>query len=70
MFLRVTHVVSVGRALKSKEFIPCFICTYQISQRIEVVTYMVGLPLSLSNLHDVFHVSQLCKYIHDPSHII
>ena len=26
--------------------------------------------LPLSNLHDVFHVSQLRKYIPDPSHII
>nr|KYP67681.1 Transposon Ty3-I Gag-Pol polyprotein [Cajanus cajan] len=24
----------------------------------------------LSNLHDVFHISQLRKYIHDPSHVI
>ncbi|MCI59979.1 hypothetical protein A2U01_0081234, partial [Trifolium medium] len=25
---------------------------------------------SLSNLHDVFHVSQLRKYVADPSHVI
>ncbi|MCI63161.1 retrotransposon gag protein, partial [Trifolium medium] len=27
-------------------------------------------PPSLSNLHDVFHVSQLRKYIANPSHVI
>jgi len=30
----------------------------------------VGLPPHLSNLHDVFHVSQLWKYVSDPSHVI
>ena len=28
------------------------------------------LPPHLSNLHDVFHVSQLWKYVPDPSHVI
>ncbi|MCI65799.1 hypothetical protein A2U01_0087057, partial [Trifolium medium] len=32
--------------------------------------YRIALPPSLSNLHDVFHVSQLRKYIADPSHVI
>ena len=30
----------------------------------------MGLPPHLSNLHDVFHVSQLRKYVSDPSHVI
>jgi len=30
----------------------------------------VALPPSLSNLHSVFHISQLRKYVHDPSHMI
>ena len=30
----------------------------------------MGLPPHLSNLHDVFHVSQLRKYVPDPSHVI
>ena len=30
----------------------------------------IVLPPSLSNLHNVFHVSQLRKYIHDPSHVV
>jgi len=34
------------------------------------VAYQVGLPPHLSNLHDVFHVSQLRKYVSDPSHVI
>jgi len=34
------------------------------------VAYQIALPSSLSILHNVFHVSQLRKYIHDPSHVV
>jgi len=49
---------------------PRFIGPYQILERIGTVAYRVGLPTHLSNLHDVFHVSQLQKYVSDPSHVI
>ncbi|XP_050877367.1 uncharacterized protein LOC127081128 [Lathyrus oleraceus] len=70
VFLRVTSVTGVRRALKSKKLTPRFIGPYQITQRVGVVAYKIALPPSLENLHDVFHVSQLYKYIHDPSHVI
>ncbi|MCI48830.1 hypothetical protein A2U01_0070073, partial [Trifolium medium] len=47
-----------------------FIGPYQILKRIGKVAYRIALPPSLSNLHDVFHVSQLMKYVADPSHVI
>ncbi|XP_017426255.1 uncharacterized protein LOC108334833 [Vigna angularis] len=43
---------------------------YQILRRIGPVAYELSLPPQLSNLHPVFHVSQLQKYIIDPSHIL
>ena len=70
VFLRVTPVTGVGRALKSKKLTSRFIGPYQISERIGTAAYRVGLPPHLSNLHDVFHVSQLRKYVSDPSHVI
>ena len=70
VFLTVTPVTGVGRALKSKKLTPRFIGPYQISKRVRTVAYRVGLPPHLSNLHDVFHVSQLRKYVPDPSHVI
>ena len=70
MFLRVTPMTGVGRALKSKKLTPKFIGPYQISERDGTVAYRIGLPPHLSNLHDVFHVSQLRKYVVDPSHVI
>ena len=70
VFLRVTPVTGVGRVPKSKKLTPRFSGPYQITQRIRAVAYRVALPPSLSNLCDVFHVSQLRKYVHDPSHVI
>jgi len=70
VFLRVTPMTSVGRALKSKKLTLKFVGPYQISERVGTVAYRVGLPPNLSNLHDVFHVSQLRKYVPDPSHEI
>ncbi|XP_058759675.1 uncharacterized protein LOC131632986 [Vicia villosa] len=43
---------------------------YQIPDRVGNVAYRVALPPNLSNLRDVLHVSQLRKYISDPSHVI
>ena len=39
-------------------------------KRVGPVAYQIALPPFLSNLHDVFHVSQLRRYISDPSHVI
>ncbi|XP_073221467.1 uncharacterized protein [Cicer arietinum] len=43
---------------------------YQILKCVGNVAYQIVLPPSLSNLHSVFHVSQLHKYIPDPSYLI
>jgi len=38
--------------------------------KVGAVAYRIALPSSLSNLRDVFHVSQLRKYVYDESHVI
>nr|KYP45839.1 Retrotransposable element Tf2 [Cajanus cajan] len=70
VFLKVTPTSGVGRALKVRKLTPRFVGLYQIIQRVGPVAYRLALPPSLSNLHDVFHVSQLRKYVHDPSHVV
>ena len=70
VFLRVTPWTGVGRALKSRKLTPRFIGPFQILKRVGPMAYQIALPPSLSNLHNVFHVSQLRNYIHDPSHVI
>lgn len=70
VFLRVTPVTGVGREFKSQKLTPHFIGPYKTLKRVGEVAYQVTLPLSLLNLHNVFHVSQLCKYVPYPSHVI
>jgi len=66
----VTPTIRIGRAIKSRKFTPRFIGPYQILKRVGPVAYQIALPHFLSNIHNVFHVSQLRKYIPNPSHVI
>ena len=70
VFLRVTPWTGVGRALKSRKLTPYFISPFQILKRVDPAAYQIALPPSLSILHNVFHISQLRMYIHDPSHVV
>ena len=70
VFLWVTPRTGVARALKSHKLTPRFIGPFEILKRVGPVAYQVALPPSLANLHSVFHVSQLRKYVYDPSHVI
>ena len=69
-FLRVNPITGVGRALKCRKLTPRFVGPFEIVEKVGIVAYMIALPPSLSNLHDVFHVSQLRKYVYDVSHVI
>jgi hypothetical protein len=42
---------------------------FEILDRIGPVAYMLSLPPSM-NVHNLFHVSLLNKYIHDPNHVM
>ncbi|KAK2443611.1 hypothetical protein QL285_014700 [Trifolium repens] len=66
VFLRVTPKLGLRGVFKTKKLCPRFIGPYQILRRVGPVAYQLALPPSMSGLHDVFHVSQLRKYIPDP----
>jgi len=70
VFLRVTRTIGVGRALRSRKLFPKFLSPYQISRRIGPVAYDIALPPQLANLHPVFHMSQLRKYVFDPAYVL
>ncbi|XP_052117658.1 uncharacterized protein LOC127747617 [Arachis duranensis] len=70
VFLRVTPTVGIGRAINTKKLNPRYIGLFQILRRFGPVAYQVALPPHLSNLHDVFHVSQLYKYTADATHVL
>ncbi|XP_028798914.1 uncharacterized protein LOC114754303 [Neltuma alba] len=70
VFLRVTSTTGIWRSIKAKKSSPRFLRPFEILERIVEVAYQVALPPYLSNVHNVFHVSQLKKYHPDPSHIL
>jgi len=70
VFLRVTSTAGIGRALKLRKLSPRFIESYQITRRIAPTTYEIALPPHMANLHNVFLLSQLGKYIVDPTHVL
>jgi len=70
VFLWVTPTTGIGRVLKSRKLTPRFIGPYQITRRIGAVAYEIALPPHLANLHNVFHVSQLRKYIASLDHVL
>jgi hypothetical protein len=41
-----------------------------VKEVVGYVAYKVALPPELAGVHDVFHVSTLRKYVHDPLHVI
>ena len=47
-----------------------YIGPFEIFERVGMVAYRLALPPNLSQVHPVFHVSMLKKYISDPSHIL
>ncbi|XP_074297474.1 uncharacterized protein LOC141628201 [Silene latifolia] len=49
---------------------PKYIGPYDVVKRIGAVAYKLDLPPSLGKVQDVFHVSQLRKYISNPSHVL
>jgi hypothetical protein len=48
---------------------PRFCGPFEILARIGPVAYQLALPANL-RIHNVFHVSLLKKYVHDPTHMI
>ena len=60
-------ILGFGRCGKLR---PRYIGPYEIIARVGPVAYRLDLPLELSKVHNVFHVSMLRKYIPDPSHVL
>ncbi|XP_043692930.1 uncharacterized protein LOC122643370 [Telopea speciosissima] len=58
------------RFSKKGKLSPRYIGPYEILVKVGLMAYRLALPPSLDGVHNVFHVSMLQKYVHDPSHIL
>ena len=70
VFLKVMPERGVIRFRKRGKLSPRYIGPFEVLERVGVVAYWLALPLSLSSVHEVFHVSMLRKYTLDPTHIV
>jgi len=70
VLLKVSPMKGVMRFGKKGKLSQKFIEPYEILDRVGEVAYRLALPPSLDRVHNVFHVSQLRKYLSDPSHMI
>ena len=55
---------------KKEKLVPRYIGPYEILERVGMVAYQLALPPNISQVHLVFYVSILRKYISDSSHVL
>ena len=70
VFIKVSPTKSVFRFGKKGKLSPRFVGPFEVLSRIGETAYRVALPPQYTQIHNVFHVSMLRKYVHDPSHVI
>ena len=71
VYLKVSPMRGVKRFQAKGKLAPRFVGPYPIIGRIGLAAYHLQLPESMSDIHNVFHVSQLRKCLKVPeSHII
>ncbi|XP_042983246.1 uncharacterized protein LOC122312652 [Carya illinoinensis] len=70
VFLWVAPMRGVMRFGKKGKLTPRYIGPFKILEKIGAVAYRLALTLEFSVMHDVFHVSMLRKYVHDPTHVL
>ena len=70
VFLKVSPSKGVMRFGKKGKLSQRYIGPFEILDRVGNVSYRLALPLVLSHIHNVFHVSVLRKYMPDPSHVL
>ncbi|XP_074292397.1 uncharacterized protein LOC141619267 [Silene latifolia] len=70
VLLKVSPMKGVMRFGKRGKLSQKFIGPYEILDRVGEVAYRLALPPALARVHNVFHVSQLRRYLSDPSHVL
>ena len=70
VFLKVSPMKGVVRIGRSNKLNSRYAGLFEILKWIRPLAYRLTLPLDIEKIHDVFHVSQLRKYILDLSHIL
>ena len=70
VFLKISPMRKVMRFGKKGKLTPRYVGPYEIVERVRNLTYKLKLPEEMKGIHDVFHVSQLRKCVHDEAEIL
>ena len=70
VFIKVSPLKGVMRFGKTNKLSPRFVGPFEILEKIGSAAYRVALPPALSKIHNVFHISNLRKYVPDSKHVI
>ena len=70
VFLKVMPKRGVVRFGERGKLVPRYIGLFEILERVGTVAYRLVLPMTLSGVREVFHVSMLRKYTSDPAHVV
>ena len=70
VFLKVSPMKGVVRFRKRGKLNPHYMGPLEIHKKIRPVAYRLALTPELVNVHDVFHVSMLRRYVADPTHVL
>ncbi|KAK6140959.1 hypothetical protein DH2020_025298 [Rehmannia glutinosa] len=70
LFFKMAPMKGVMRFGKKEKLSHRYVGPFHITERIGDVAYRLDLPVSISQIHDVFHISMLRKYVANPCHIL
>lgn len=70
VFLKISPSKGIKRFGVKGKLSPKFLGPYKTTEGVGEVAYRLPLPVELANVHNVFHVSQLRRYLGDPSHVL
>nr|CAD1840505.1 unnamed protein product [Ananas comosus var. bracteatus] len=70
VFLKVSPMRGVKRFGVRGKLSPRYIGPYEVLEWIGAVAYRLALPPKLAGVLNVFHISNLRKYVHDPEHAL
>ncbi|XP_073121160.1 uncharacterized protein [Henckelia pumila] len=69
-YVKVSPMKGVIRFEKTGKLNPRYVGPFKILDKVGTLAYRLALSPDMSKIHNVFHVSQLKKYIPDPSHVL
>ena len=69
VYLRVKEKKSSLNLGNCSKMSPRYYGPFEVLKRIGPIAYILLFP-SITRAHNVFHVSLLKKYVHDPNHVI